>query len=136
MDTTTRAPETPRTGRFDRFAKQWAIQLVSFRRNGKPVETPVNIAVDQGRAFFRTFEESGKFKRLRRNPFVRIRPSTWLGRPTGPAEDARAELLDGDAAERAAALIDAKHPLFQRVLVRLGHRLRGLHTRHFELVLR
>ena len=46
---------------------------------------------------------------------------------------ARARLLEGAEDQRASALIEAKHPVFQGVLVRLVHRIAGYHTRHFEL---
>lgn len=111
----------------------WAVRLTTFRRDGTPVATPVNVAVDGERVFFRTFEESGKFKRLRSNPRVEVAPSTATGRATGPAMPATARLLTGADDARAAKLIDGKHTIFQRGLVRLAHRLRGYTTRHFEL---
>lgn len=115
------------------LAGAWAVRLTTFRRDGTPVGTAVNIAVDDGRVFFRTYEEAGKFKRLRNNPRVEVAPSTARGKARGESIPATAELLTGADDEKAAELIDQKHKLFQRVLVRLGHRLRGFHTRHFEL---
>ena len=111
----------------------WAVRLTTYRRNGTPVATPVNVAVEGERVFFRTFEESGKFKRLRNNTRVEVAPSTATGRATGPAMQATAMLLSGADDARAARLIDDKHGIFQRGLVRLAHRLRGYTTRHFEL---
>jgi hypothetical protein len=35
---------------------------------------------------------------------------------------------------RAGRLIDEKHRIFQGMLVRTAHRVRGYTTRHFELV--
>jgi PPOX class probable F420-dependent enzyme len=93
----------------------------------------VNIVVDGNHAYFRTFEEAGKFKRLLRNPEVVVAPSTVTGTPTGDGLHATARLLEGVESERAARLIDQKHPFFQGLLVRLGHRLYGFRTRHFEL---
>lgn len=116
------------------LGRHWAVRLTTFRRDGTPVSTPVNVAVDGDRVFFRTYEEAGKFKRLRNNQVVEVAPSTWRGEATGPSSPARAHLLDGADDARAARLIDAKHPVFQGFLVRLGHRVRGYTTRHFELL--
>jgi PPOX class probable F420-dependent enzyme len=126
---TSGAPGRP----FERFRDVFAARLVTYRRDGRPVGTAVNVAVEGDHAYFRTFEESGKFKRLRRTSEVELAPSDPLGRPTGGAIRARARLLEGPESEHAAHLIDRKHRLFQGVLVHLGHRLRGYTTRQFEL---
>jgi PPOX class probable F420-dependent enzyme len=112
----------------------WAIRLTTFRRDGTPVSTAVNVAVDGNRVFFRTYEQAGKFKRLRNNLRVEVAPSTWRGKPTGPAVSAEARLLTGADDARAAQLIDEKHTIFQRGLVRTAHRVRHYTTRHFELL--
>lgn len=112
----------------------WAVRLTTFRRDGTPVPTAVNVAVDGNRVYFRTYEQAGKFKRLRNNPRVEVAPSTWRGEPTGPALQAEARLLTGEDDARAGRLIDEKHKIFQRGLVKTGHRLRRFTTRHFELL--
>ena len=48
--------------------------------------------------------------------------------------DARAVPLQGADDALAARLIDAKHTIFQKRLVRTAHRVRGYTTRHFELL--
>jgi uncharacterized protein len=116
------------------LAGRWAVRLTTFRRDGTPVSTPVNVAVDGDRVYFRTYEQAGKFKRLRNNPNVEVAPGTFRGKATGPAIPARARLLTGADDARAAQLIDQKHRIFQRILVRLGHRVRHYTTRHFELL--
>jgi hypothetical protein len=65
---------------------------------------------------------------------VEVAPCTWRGRRTGPAIRGTARPLSGELAERAATLIDGKHPFFQRLLVRLGHRLQRYQTLHYELI--
>ena len=128
---------TPQTAAYNpltRLGSQWAIKLTTFRRDGTPVSTPVNVALDGNRVYFRTYEQAGKFKRIRNNPKVEVAPSTFRGEATGPASPARAVLLTGDDDSRAAALIDRKHKIFQGFLVRTAHRLRGYTTRHLELL--
>jgi PPOX class probable F420-dependent enzyme len=85
------------------FVRQWAVLLTTYRRDGRPVGAPVSIAVDEDRAFVRTWDTSGKFKRIRNNPEVEVAPSTVLGRATGPAIHARARVLEGDESARRKA---------------------------------
>jgi uncharacterized protein len=124
------APADPRLARF---VNQWAVRLTTFKRDGTPVGTAVNIVVDGDHAFVRSFERAWKARRMRNDPNVEIAPATWRGNPTGPAIKARARLLDGVESEQAGRLIDAKHPLFQRLLVRFGHKLLRHRTLHYEI---
>ena len=112
---------------------QRTVRLTTYRRNGRPVGTAVSIAVDGPRAFVRTFESAGKFKRIRNNPLVEVAPSTFRGEATGPALRARARVLSGDEAECARRLIERKHPWLHGVLVPLGHRLTSKKTVYLEL---
>lgn len=116
------------------LGSQWAVRLTTYRRDGTPVSTPVNVAVDGERVYFRTYEQAGKFKRLRNNMSVHVAPSTFRGTATGPARPAQVRLLSGAEDVRAAQLIDQKHKVFQRLLVRTAHHVKGYTTRHFELL--
>ena len=115
------------------FVGQWAVLLTTYKRDGTPIGTPVNIAVDGNRAFVRTFDTAWKLKRIHNNPEVEIAPSTWRGRPTGPAIRARARLLEGEESAYAGRLLARKHLILHRILVPLVHRLRGNETVHIEL---
>jgi PPOX class probable F420-dependent enzyme len=113
------------------LADSWAVRLTTYRRDGTPVSTPVNLVTEGDHAFFRTYEESGKFKRLRNDPRVTIAPSDRNGIATGAAVRGTVELLHGPEDARVGRLIDAKHRIFQGFLVRTAHRLRRYTTRHF-----
>jgi len=115
------------------FVRQRAVLLVTYRRDGTPVGTAVNIAVEGNRAFFRTPHRTGKVKRLRHNANVEIAPSTMRGKPTGPAIRARARLLSGDETKIAANAIERKYRILQGILVPLAHRLVRAKTLHYEL---
>jgi uncharacterized protein len=114
--------------------QQPTVSLTTFRSDGSPVATAVNLAVDGDRAFFRTWDTSGKAKRLRRNAGVRIAPCTFRGKPTGAGLPAVARPVEGDDVERARALIEGKHPVLQGFLVRFGHRFTGRRTIYYEVV--
>ena len=118
---------------LESFVGQWAVLLTTYKRDGTPIGTPVNIAVDGNRAFVSTFDTAWKLKRIHNNPEVEIAPSTWRGRLTGPAIRARARLLEGEESAYAGRLLVRKHPILHRILVPLVHRLRGNETVHIEL---
>lgn len=129
------APAT--TPALEPFAQQKTVVVTTYRRDGTPVPTPVSLAVDGDRGLMRSFATAGKTRRLRRNPLVRIAPSTGRGMVTGPAIEARARLLDGSEARYAARALSRRHPLLHGVVVPLTHRLfraRYGRTVHFELV--
>lgn len=115
------------------FVRQWAALLTTYKRDGAPVGTAVNIVVEGDHAFFRTWDIAWKLKRIRNDPEVEIAPSTPRGRPTGPAVHARARILESEESERAGRLLARKYPLSHGFLVPLVHRLRGNTTMHIEL---
>lgn len=115
------------------FVRQTTVLLTTYRRNGAAVGTPVNIAVDGSRAFFRTWDTTWKLKRIRNNPEVEVAPSTIGGKPTGPSIRARARVLSGNEAAYAARAIARKHPILHGFAVPLLHRLRRNKTMHVEL---
>ena len=115
------------------FRDQRTILLTTFRRTGEGVGTPVNIVVDGDRAFVRSWSTSGKAKRLRRDPHVRIAPATRRGQPTGEAVEAEARPAKPGDVALARTLLRRKYPLLQGLLVPLAHRLRHYRTVHYEV---
>ena len=115
------------------FVRQMTALLTTFRRDGTPVGTPINPVVAGDRIYFRTWNTTGKLKRIRNNPLVTLAPSTLGGRPTGPAILARARILEGAEARHAARLLGGKFPIIHSWLIPLGHRLMGKKTVHLEL---
>jgi PPOX class probable F420-dependent enzyme len=84
------------SGYFAAVAGANYVQLTTFRRGGRAVATPVHIVTAGDVAFFRTSDVAGKAKRLRHTSAVRVAPSTFRGRPRGPAIRAEAYLLEGE----------------------------------------
>ena len=109
------------------------ILLTTYKRDGTAVSTPVSIAFDGDRAFFRSYDKAWKTKRLGRDPHVRAAPSTLRGAPIGAAIGARATLLEGDQARVAATALARRHRVLHGVLVPAMHRLRRYRTMHYEL---
>jgi len=107
--------------------------LQTRKRDGTWVTTAVNPLVEGDQVYFRTWDASGKAKRLRNFRDVRFAPSTARGRPTGAWMRGQAVRLEGDDAAHAAALINRRYPVLQGVAVPLFHRLRRLRTVHYRI---
>lgn len=118
---------------LDRFTSQQTVLLRTRKRDGSWVGTPVNIAVDGGRAYIRTYAKAWKSKRLRNFPDIELCPSTVGGKPTGETVPARARLLDGGEARAAARRLARKHFLLHGILVPLAHKLMRTKTLHYEV---
>ena len=121
------------TPTLEPFVHQKYVLLTTYRRDGTPVGTPVNIAVEGDRAFVRTWDTAWKVKRIRNNSEVEVAPSTLRGKPTGPAIRAHARILDGDESAYAGRAIARKHRILHGLLIPLVHRLRRNKTVHIEL---
>ena len=68
--------------------------VVTFRRDGTAVPSPVWMAVDDHhRVYFETGATSWKVKRIRSDPTVLVAASTFRGRPTGPIIRGQARIL-------------------------------------------
>ena len=109
------------------------ILLTTYKRDGTPVATPVSIAFDGPRAFFRSYDKAWKTKRLRNNPQVEAAPATLRGKRTGPTVPARATLLTSDQAQIAARALAHRHRVLQAILVPIAHRVMRYRTMHYEL---
>ena len=92
------------------FVRQKTIRLTTFRKDGRPGTSPVSIAVDGDRAYFRSFERAIKVRRIRRNPNVEFGPATMSGKPTGSMQPAKVRLLEGAEYKNAAHLLRRKYP--------------------------
>jgi uncharacterized protein len=109
------------------------ILLTTYKRDGTAVDTPVSIAFDGDRAFFRSYDKAWKTKRLRHNPHVKAAPSTIRGKPTGRAIRASAILLESEQARVAVRALARHHRVLQAILVPAAHRLMRYRTMHYEL---
>ncbi len=99
--------ERPRTGGLEQIAACKRALLVTYRRDGTPVPTPVWAAVgEQACIYVRSERASGKLKRLRNDARLLVAPCTVRGAPLGAPLEASARVLAPDeevVAERALA---------------------------------
>jgi uncharacterized protein len=111
----------PRTGSVDEIAGCKRTLLVTYRRDGTPVPTPVWAAEADGLLYVRSERASGKAKRLRRDPRMLIAPCTVRGRPLGAPLEASARVLDTVEEElRAEGALSSRYglgrALFERAM--------------------
>jgi PPOX class probable F420-dependent enzyme len=103
-------------GRLEELAKHKYINLETFRKNGQSVRTPVWFMIDNNRVYVVTSADTGKAKRLRNNPAVRIAPSGYNGEPKGEWIDGKARFAEASEAELAIQLRKKKYGLQARLL--------------------
>ena len=94
---------------FDYLRREKYIDLVTYRRSGVPVHTPVWFAEKEGLLYVMTRSDSGKAKRIRNNPSVEVAPSTIRGKRTGAGVAGVARVFDDP--EMARRLIRRKYLL-------------------------
>jgi PPOX class probable F420-dependent enzyme len=94
----------PRIGSIADVRAHKRALLVTYRRDGTPVPTPVWAAEADGLLYVRSERTAGKIKRLRRDARVLVAPCTVRGEPLGSPFEATARMLpsqDEAVAERA-----------------------------------
>ena len=85
------------------------ICLFTFRKSGAAVPTPVWFGEEDDKLYVKTRNDSGKYKRIRNNPQVRVAPCTIRGKIIGPEFAATARILPKEDWPRAQALIERKY---------------------------
>jgi uncharacterized protein len=98
------------------FAGQSYLSLESFRKNGQGVAVPVWFAEQNGILYVYSEAASGKVKRIRNNPRVRVAPCDMRGRLKGAWIEATAHILEGDEARHADDLLNAKYGFQKRLI--------------------
>ncbi len=96
---------------LDALAKEKHIALETYRKSGEPVRTPVWCMADSGLLYVVTRSHTGKVKRIRNNPKVRVAPSSFGGEPKGEWMEGTARFAEGEEAERAVKLRKKKYGL-------------------------
>jgi PPOX class probable F420-dependent enzyme len=78
----------------DALATSKYLRLVTYRRTGKPVATPVWFVPDGPDLLAWTGAHTGKVRRIRANPQARMATCTFRGRATSTERTATVQLLD------------------------------------------
>jgi len=99
--------------KLEQFQNKEYIRLETVKKNGQLVPTPVWFVVDDGTLFVRSYANSGKVKRMRNNPHVRITPSDAMGKPHGVTLEGMAVRANGDLEIRVSQLLYRKYGLMK-----------------------
>lgn len=97
--------------RVEALARQRYINLTTFRRNGRPVGTPVWFVLDDGRILVYTEKQSGKAKRIRASKRATVAPCDVRGRVTGDVMMAYGRELPRAEHARALRMLESKYRL-------------------------
>ena len=109
---------------FAAFANQKYLNLETFKKSGEGVRTPVWFAADPSanldssaaKLYIYTIGNTGKVKRIRNNPRVRIAPCDARGRLRGEWVEARAEIVTGEEAQGGMDLLNKKYMPWKQLL--------------------
>lgn len=118
-------------GDFGRLGGKYAL-LVTYKKDGTPVPSPVWFARDGQRVYVWTEVNAFKAKRLRRDPRALLAPCTARGVPRGNPVVATGRILETEAERRqAAAAIRRSWGPWRRLLVRLTRPVTEVHYLEF-----
>jgi PPOX class probable F420-dependent enzyme len=93
------------------------INLVTFRKDGREVSTPVWCVAVDGKLYFYTNGNMGKIKRIRATKRVRVAPSDGRGTPLGPWSEGTGRIVTDPAeAARIYRALGTKYWLLYPVL--------------------
>jgi hypothetical protein len=114
-------------------ANQYAV-LVTFRKNGTPVPTPVWFALlGDRRLVIGTDRRTAKVRRIRCDPRARVFPSDPRGKPLGPAVEGMARIVEAvNERQEAEEALDRKYRRTRRIYERVFTRSEDM--LHVEVV--
>jgi PPOX class probable F420-dependent enzyme len=109
---------------FAQFDGHKYLNLETFKKSGDGVKTPVwfaadpatNLASSDAKLYLYTIGVSGKVKRVRNNPRVKIAPCDMRGNVLGEWVEARAEIVSGEEAARGTQLLNKKYFPWKQLL--------------------
>lgn len=103
------------TGKIDLEQQQY-INIETFRKSGLGVKTPVWFVLDGDIILVRTIANSGKVKRIRNNPQVKIAACKVDGTPVSEWVPANArEVVDPEVQRKVDRLLDRKYGLMKKM---------------------
>ncbi len=101
---------------FDHLRGHKYALLVTYKRSGEGVPTPVWFGVDdRGHAYVRTGKLAAKAKRIRNHPRVKLAPCTVRGKPVGPYADGTARVVPPGEEDKAEQALQANYGLGRKL---------------------
>ncbi len=107
------------------------INLITYRKSGETVATPVWFVLENQRVYVYTTRNSGKIKRIRNNAQVLVEPCDARGTPLGAQYQAQARILDHNDYARINRLLNQKYGILKRVFDVMAIFNGGINNRDF-----
>ena len=101
---------------LSQFVREKHISLETYRKTGEAVRTPVWFIEENGELFVRTDSSTGKIKRIRNNPRVRIAPCNARGTVKGAWVDGEARMIEPESSEHVFSLLRKKYGMSYRIV--------------------
>ena len=105
---------------MSQFTGKKYISIETYRKTGDPVRTPVWFIEENGELFVRTDSDTGKIKRIRNNPKVRVATCNARGTPNGSWIDGNARMLDEGSSQHIFSLLKKKYGMAYRMIRFVG----------------
>jgi uncharacterized protein len=106
-----------RNNNTSQFSNEKYINLETYRKNGQAVQTPVWFVIDGRTLYIRTDMSSGKVKRAKNNPHVRLTPCNIRGQPKGKWMDGEMRMASiTSESEMASQLLNKKYGMKGRII--------------------
>jgi uncharacterized protein len=102
-------------GNLAAFANEKYLNLMTYKRDGTGVATPLWFVETGGTIYVYTLADAWKVKRVRNNPKVRIAPCDVRGKLKGEWVDAQARIVNENEATTAHQLLDKKYGLLKKI---------------------
>jgi uncharacterized protein len=101
---------------INQFNESKYINLETYRKSGKAVITPVWFVFERENFFVITRSGTGKVKRLRNNPNVRISPCSFRGQVKGKWIEGIASFVDPIEFPRIISLRNKKYGIQSKII--------------------
>jgi PPOX class probable F420-dependent enzyme len=107
--------EPQRPAELSGFAGQHTCLLVSYRKTGEPVPSPITFALSDGKFYLRTEPRTAKVRRIRRDARVLLAPCSFRGKPRAAFAAGTARILPPADHQRAHDILRASYRLVDKL---------------------
>jgi PPOX class probable F420-dependent enzyme len=121
MSTVEQSPLSAAGDKLSQFAGKKHISIETYRKTGEPVRTPVWFVEENGELFVRTDSDTGKVKRIRNNPRVRVVTCNLRGTVKGTWVDGEARMVEPESSKHIFSQLRKKYGMPYR-LIRFAER--------------
>jgi PPOX class probable F420-dependent enzyme len=111
------AADAPAAGCLDDFRGRKYCVLITYRKSGQAVPSPLWFGVGDGKIYAHT--AGAKVRRIERDPRIRVAPSTFRGRPLSAPLEGHARVLTSGTESDAERRIQANYGMARRLYYRL-----------------